>query len=374
MTEFQPLAQVEEDELHAKRLLNIEEKTFKRIQKRLLATTNPFSEYLRRAPVDSTAGNGEIQSDEEAVIKGVESSQDTDAYLKTLQQFHHSTLHDFNALRMNLARLQFMLAANEKERQRYARQSTTIIEQHTDIKQDTARLRARLGEAREQLHVRKRYDDLADKVLYVDAPESKEKVLAKTRDELGRESDKLRNEIDELEREGVDLSNQWADRQAALSSVVSESARLRRVVRGEPENVEEEKQDHDMNSEFGDEGDAIEKTREDDEDGLLIRRNDDGASNVGTPRPTDEAATPLPDDAGGSTPLPLSSRAATPQSTDLDLEQLADEHQAPDSKLHQSMTMDDVDMPEEDAYDDQGIPEVKVENADTAEGSDMELA
>lgn len=54
MSSFTILSQADEDDLHAKRLLNIEEKPYKRVQKRLLAPTNPIQLYLRRPTTTSS--------------------------------------------------------------------------------------------------------------------------------------------------------------------------------------------------------------------------------------------------------------------------------------------------------------------------------
>jgi len=404
MSNFTLLPPAEEDELHAKRLLNIEEKPFKRIQKRLLASSNPFQEYLRRAPVDAPStskkenDHDEVTSDEEtttstngAAQTHPKTQEEIDLYLAHLSSFTHQTLHDFSALTTSLARLQFLLTSNEKERTRYTTQVSSITTQHATIRANTSALRTRLSEARAQLATRKNYDALAEKVLWVDGRVGG--VRAKTREELGRESEKLRNEIEELEREGAELKAQWADRREALGDVIAEAGRLRRVVRGEPEHgdVEEEKReeddgDGDGRSEVNEEdGEHEQKRREDEDEGMLgtaDRGGERGTSNAGTPRPMDDGdggATPLPEpearESGGATPLLniQESGGRTPRSTLGDGEGgftprpttaeggsgLKNEMQAED---------DDVDMmanlPEQHSVD---VPEVKVDDAEKAE-------
>lgn len=395
MSKFALLPPTEEDELHAKRLLNIEEKPFKRIQKRLLAPSNPFQEYLRRTPVDApsnTRGNGEVVSDEDTAdtngttvtaTEQPKTQEEADVYLKQLETFSHQTLHDFSALTTSLARLQFLLTSNEKERERYANQVNSITEQHGTIRTNTSELRTRLSEARDQLAVRKTYDTLAEKVLWVDGKVGGEK--AKTREELGRESEKLKAEIEELEREGSELKGQWTDRREALQSVIDEAGRLRRVVRGEPEHVEEEKrEEEDGRSEIDGEDDE-QKRREDEDEGMLgaSDRDREGGSTVGTPRPLDDGgATPMPEarESGAMTPLPTTQESGgrTPRSTAGDVEAggftprpataeggsaLKNETQAGD---------DDVDMASLSEQHSLDVPEVKVDDAEKAEVDEME--
>lgn len=345
MSDFTLLSQVEEDELHAKRLLNIEEKSYKRVQKRLLAPTNPIQTYLRRSiptssPSDENATSDadidETTQDTTEILNGSHGhdspQEDTETYLKQLTTFTHQTLHDFSALKTSLARLQFLLNSNAAERERYTSQTTTITSQHSQITSETSDLRTRLEEARNSLEQRKAYDELAKKVLYTNGRDG---ARSKTREELGSESERLRNEIEELEREGEELKGQWKERREALSKVTVETERLRRVVRGEPEVVEREEE---TRSEDG--GDDVEgeehgeKRREEDEhtqhqqqdgddhhdqeDDMLGTGDREGGStsNVGTPRPIDDAPTPTPipaaGESGGMTPLPTG--AMTPMS------------------------------------------------------------
>lgn len=316
MSYFTLLSQAEEDDLHAQRLLNIEEKPYKRIQKRLLAPSNPIHEYLRRKPIASSIQDENTVSDREGDIDGNDGSlqhssktpEELEAYLKSLTQFQHSTLHDFSGLTTSLARLQFLLAANVTERARYANQVTSISSQQTSIREQTTSLRSRLEDVRQQLEIRKGYDLLAEKVIKDQATGE----VAKTREELNVACDKLRNEIEELEREGEEIKGAWKERRDVLQNVIGEADRLRRVVRGEPEQ-DPAMQNHedgrsDVGSHTNEDGDAEEQRREDEDDGMLHVQDGDGthfASNAGTPKPMDvDAPTPLPNlyESGGQTP------------------------------------------------------------------------
>ena len=395
MSKFTLLPPAEEDELHARRLLNIEEKPFKRIQKRLLAPSNPFQEYLRRAPVDGAPPHDETAVSDEEQQPAPKTQEETELYLQHLSSFTHQTLHDFSALTTSLARLQFLLTSNERERTRYTAQVSSITTQHAAIRANTSALRTRLADARSQLATRKTYDALAEKVLWVDGRVGG--VRAKTREDLGRESEKLRNEIEELEREGVELKSQWADRKEALDGVISEAGRLKRVVRGEPEHVEEEKggdEDGDGRSEVdGDDGEQEQKRREDEDDGMLgtgDQGREAGTSNAGTPRPMDMddgGATPLPEarESGAATPLPTAQESGgrTPRSTLGDGEggftPRPTTGEAGSGLKNEMQTGDDddgdVDMangPEHQTAAD--LPEVKVDDAEKAEVDEMETS
>lgn len=391
MSKFTVLDQEDEDNLHAKRLLNIEEKPFKRIQKRLLTTTNPIQEYLRRTPTDASAtksaqnGSGETVSEPEndeadaapkddvsgTSAEQPKSEEEVNAYLKQLEQFTHSTLHDFSSLTTSLARLQFLLTANQKERERYATQSQEIQSQHVSIREDTSNLRLRLAEARRQLEVRKGWDVLAEKVLWVDGKVGGERV--KTRDELSRESDKLRSEIEELDREGEELNQQWLDRRAALQDVVEQNKRLRRVIRGEPEKPEDEAEKEDEErSEMEGEG-----RREDDDEHLLPGVDVEGRSNAGTPRPEDGGATPLPhaDRSRGTTPMPIvqESGGMTPRSMvdegEAGTPRPATQEGGSSLKHETQASSDDAEMVEAhpQTLQDIDVPELKVDDAEKAE-------
>lgn len=288
--------QVAEDDLHAKRLLKFEQQPYMRVRKKLITPTNPIHEYLRRTPIDTTTSS-EIVSEPE------DTTEDKQAeYLKSLTTFQQSTIHDFTLLIQNIARLQFSLTANESERTRYTTQAEQVTAQQSTIRSETASLRTNLTQAREQLEIRKGYDVQAEKVLWVDGKVGGTK--SKTREELERESERLRAEIEELEREGDELNTQWAERRNGLAEVKTQTGRLRRIVRGEVE------QDHDHDEDAR--TDADEGRENDDEhENLATGSHHDGAnSNVGTPRPED-TGTPLPviiepgNESAAMTPMPV---------------------------------------------------------------------
>lgn len=136
-----------------------------------------------------------------------------------------------------------------------------------------------LDEAQKTLAIRKTYDVLADKIT--------KNASLKPRDEQHVAIEKLKAEIEELERESQEHSQAWLDRREQFSRVMDEGARMRRVVRDEKDPEKEEEGEDSLDDQM-----------------LEVDRDRDGTSNVGTPRPHDDASTPLPShvDSGAMTP------------------------------------------------------------------------
>jgi hypothetical protein len=286
------------DKLHHDRLLNVEEKPFKRVTKRLLASNSPIQSFNSRLPTPP-AEEGPA-TDEQNEIRKV-------AFQKDLEKFRADVILDFAAFDASIARIQFLRAANEKERERYAAEKLKIEDTAQEVRENTSLLRVRLDEAQKKLAIRKTYDLLAEKI-------TKEKAL-KTRDEQRVNIEKLKGEIEDLEREGREASKAWVDRRDLFEGVVSEGMRLRRLIR-------DEKDEPDQGSE---------KHEDDGEDDDMLRPGghgeDEPMSNVGSPRPIDEASTPaaMPSalDSGvltpGSTLQPAEAESAAPPDVDVDM-------------------------------------------------------
>ncbi|KIX01322.1 uncharacterized protein Z518_09047 [Rhinocladiella mackenziei CBS 650.93] len=256
MATFTVLDQAEEDKLHATRLLGIEERPFRRLTKRLLAPTTPICSFLNRptASDDSTANHDAGEKHEQ--------------FLKDLQRFREDVILDFAAFDSSIARIQFLRAANERERERYVAEKLNIEATAQEVRDNTAHLRVQLDEAQKTLAVRKTYDVLADKIT--------KNASLKPRDEQHVNIEKLKAEIEELEREAQEHTQAWVERREQFEKVMSEGMRLRRVIRDEKE---PEKDD---------------EIAEHDEERLLgVGRGRDGMSTAGTPRPIDDAPTPL---------------------------------------------------------------------------------
>jgi hypothetical protein len=264
--------------LHQDRLLNVEEKPFKRITKRLLASNSPIQSFYSRLPTppaDETPATEEQTKAKQATFQ------------KHIAKFRADVILDFAAFDASIARIQFLRTANEKERKRYAAEKLKIEATAQEVRENTSLLRVRLDEAQKTLAIRKTYDVLAEKI-------TKEKAL-KTRDEQRVNIKKLRGEIEDLEREGREASQAWVDRRDFFEKVVRESMLLRSLIRDEKDEQ------------------GSEKHEEDGEDEDMLRPGghgeDEPMSNMGSPRPIDEASTPA------AIPNALDSGILTPRST-----------------------------------------------------------
>ncbi len=115
MASFDLLPPKEEDELHKARLLNVEEKPFKRISKRLL-TPNSLLTTPSKLPTPPPDAESDTQ---DAVAQKV---------LDDRRQFKEDVLFDFAAFDSSMARIQFLLNSNTNERERYSSAKAHILE------------------------------------------------------------------------------------------------------------------------------------------------------------------------------------------------------------------------------------------------------
>ncbi|OBT95801.1 hypothetical protein VE01_06469 [Pseudogymnoascus verrucosus] len=259
MASFQLLGQREEDELHKTRILNIEEKPFKRITKRLLAPGSLISTPLAPlTPPPDTLTTPEAATEQEATHQ---------KQLDERRQFHEDVLLDFAAFDSSIARFQFLRNSNERERERYAAEKLRILEAAQDVKDNTAELRVKLESARATLDQRKGFDKLAEKIT--------SNRMLRTREEQAANLQKLEEECRELEKEREQYGETWAERREQFGRIVEEGVRLRRLIRDEKEEVERREG-------MGDAGE------EDGEVGEQTPKHDSGEA---TPRP-DGALTP----------------------------------------------------------------------------------
>jgi hypothetical protein len=260
LTPLLPLTRI--DALHKSRLLNVEEKPFKRITKRLLTPNSLISIPLQLPPTPPPDGS----ADEEAAAAVDHERQKK---LEERRQFREDVLLDFAAFESSIVRIQFLLTSNAEERQRYAAEKLSIQATAQQVRENTAELRVQLEESRKTLVLRKTYDDLAEKIT--------SNRLLRPREDQHANLEKLNTEIADLERESTEYAHTWAERRQQFGRIIEEGMQMRRLIRDEKEEVErregmEERED-------GEDGDA----------GSQRGR----ISGVATPRP----------DAGGATPL-----------------------------------------------------------------------
>ncbi|EEH37123.1 hypothetical protein PAAG_07541 [Paracoccidioides lutzii Pb01] len=260
MESYTLLDQIDEDALHKWRLLNVEEKPFKRITKRLLTPISFISAPSTLFPTPPPEG-----ADPDAAAAKAET--DKQKKLEDWHQFHEDITLDFAAFESSLARIQFLLASNEKERKRYAAEKLRIQSTAQAIKDNTAELRVQLEEAQRTLALRKTYDDLAEKIT--------SNRLLRPREDQEANLQKLHAEIAQLEQESKEYAQTWGERREQFGRIVEEGMNLRRLIRDEKEEVE--RREGMEEGEDGDEGDAGSKGK---------------GSAVGTPKQDQDSGTP----------------------------------------------------------------------------------
>ncbi|KAL8675076.1 MAG: hypothetical protein Q9168_000559 [Polycauliona sp. 1 TL-2023] len=223
MTSYAILDQYEEDSFHKSRLLNVEEKPFKRITKRLLAPTSLVAvpPTLPPTPPPDTSA-----ADEAAAAQQIQKQQQLDSH----RQWREDALLDFAAFESSIIRIQFLLTSNIRERERYAAEKVKIQATAQAVRDNTSELRVQLVEAQGKLALRKEYDQLADKIT--------SNRLLRPRAEQHANLEKLNGEIAELERESQEYAQTWSERREQFGKIIEEGMQLRRLIRDEKEEVE----------------------------------------------------------------------------------------------------------------------------------------
>lgn len=228
------------DALHKSRLLNVEERPFKRITKRLLTPNSLITAPPVLPPTPPPDGHA---LDEAAAAHAAEKQQQ----LEDRRQWREDALLDFAAFESSIVRIQFLLTSNVRERERYAAEKLTIEATAQAVRENTAELRLQLEESQKTLALRKEYDDLAEKIT--------SNRLLRPREDQHANLAKLNAEIAELERESEEYAHTWAERREQFGKIIDEGMQLRRLIRDEKEEVErregmmEERED-------GEDGDA----------------------------------------------------------------------------------------------------------------------
>ncbi|CAD6454162.1 f548b020-7561-4216-9d25-8ff78c92886c [Sclerotinia trifoliorum] len=277
MTSYQLLDQREEDELHKSRLLNVEEKPFKRITKRLLSPGSLVitPSKLPTPPLDTTEEAGE---------------SDRQKFLDERRQLREDVLLDFAAFDSSLARIQFLRNSNERERERYKADKEHILETAQAVRDSTAQLRIQLEEAKKTLEQRKKFDELAEKIT--------NNMLLRPRKDQEINLRKLEEECKELERESRTYGETWKERREQFGRIVEEGMQLRRLIRDEKEEVER-REGMDGGEEDGEVGDG-QTPRRNSASGDATPRQ--GSPERGTlkPRPMPSGSMSRPDSRSGS--------------------------------------------------------------------------
>ncbi|KAL5611564.1 hypothetical protein BROUX41_000851 [Berkeleyomyces rouxiae] len=193
-----------EQELHKSRLLNVEERPFKRVTKRL------------RSLVTSVANTS--------------TAEERPNQQRTLEFLKEDLTTDFSIFDSSLSRLQFLFDANIRERDRYEADKQRILDECQAARDENTVLREKLDEARNTLSKRKRFDDLADKI-------NANRLLRPRTDQLANLK-KLEEECAELERERETYAETWRERRDQFNRIMEEGMLLRAQIRDEADEVD----------------------------------------------------------------------------------------------------------------------------------------
>ncbi|KAM3529212.1 hypothetical protein NHJ13051_002037 [Beauveria bassiana] len=205
MASWDLLDERSETELHKARLLNVEEKPFKRITKRLSTVSSIVSKITDEEEQSATTAPNTEQLREDLTL-------------------------DFAAFDSSIARLQFLHDANERERTRYDNDKQRILDECQAVRAKNAELREQLDGARAKLAQRKKFDELADKI-------TSNRLLRPREDQLTNLA-KLEEECRELERESETYTGTWKERRDQFNRIMDEGMLLRRQIRDEKEEVD----------------------------------------------------------------------------------------------------------------------------------------
>ncbi|SPN97069.1 uncharacterized protein DNG_00585 [Cephalotrichum gorgonifer] len=218
------LDEKEEQDLHKRRLLNVEEKPFKRITKRL-NQINALIKTASYAPPSFPASGDEDKTNTDTPTPR------KDVYVRELEQLREDLALDFAAFDNSIARLQFLADANKRERAGYEEKRAAILDECQAVREKNADLRLRLEEARGTLAQRKKFDELADKI-------TNSNGRLRPRAEQRAALQKLEEECRELERESETYNATWRERRDQFSRIMEEGMLLRSQIRDEKEEVD----------------------------------------------------------------------------------------------------------------------------------------
>ncbi|KAI1383495.1 Tho complex subunit 7-domain-containing protein [Hypoxylon trugodes] len=234
-THFGLLEEREENELHKTRLLNVEEKPFKRLTKRLVAPgafTSPS-----KLPTPPPDANNSTEAQDHPTTSSFSATE--------ISALKEDIILDFEAFDAQILRLQLLETANAQERERYTADRVRILETMEAVREGNARLRAQLDDARATLAQRRRFDELADRIT--------SNRMLRPRAEQAVNLAKLAEECDDLHRESETYGETWRERREQFGVLVDEGKRLRALIRDEKEEVER-REGMDSDAEEGGEG------------------------------------------------------------------------------------------------------------------------
>ena len=130
------------DQLHAVRLLAVEQRPFQRVYKRL---AQPESLIFKR-PKQQPTPPLDVTEDDAAKRAAV-----LEREAEERRKFREDMLLDFAALESTMVRIQLLQRSNERERERYSAEKLKILETAEAIKNNTTELRHQLEQARQMM-------------------------------------------------------------------------------------------------------------------------------------------------------------------------------------------------------------------------------
>ncbi|KAF5666107.1 tho complex subunit 7 mft1p [Fusarium circinatum] len=341
----------EEVELHKTRLLNVEEKPFKRLTKRI----NTISQLL--LPFDPA-------------INGADTSEDIKSKLKQLKEDMNL---DFDAFGSSITRMQFLHNANSQERERYRVDQDRILADCQSVRQNNIQLREQLEAAQATLAQRKQFDELAEKI-------TSNRLLRPREDQITNLA-KLEEECRELERESETYSETWRERREQFNRIMEEGMLLRRQIRDEKEEVDRREG---MNEDAEDDAevDKVGQTPRNEPSGNATPHPDldsqmkaDGDAGTLNPEALNGGTTPMRDTPGPDTLKPPSGHNESQSRGDSQAPSW-DVSPMPPHDERKAESGEDVDMEESEfsrAQDDGGMtPQVTVEPPES-NGDKMEV-
>lgn len=335
MASWDLLDERSETELHKARLLNVEEKPFKRITKRLGTVSSLVSKLTDAEEQKEAAASNTVRLQEDLTL-------------------------DFAAFDSSIARLQFLHDANERERTRYGDDKQRILGECQAVREKNAELRELLEGARATLAQRKKFDELAEKI-------TSNRLLRPREDQIAN-LEKLEEECRELERESETYSETWKERRDQFNRIMDEGTLLRRQIRDEKEEVDRREG---MNE--GTEDDAAPTPRPEvngsatprpDGDGQPKEDEDGGKGEDGsaTPHPGASADTP----AGDSLQVPTVASGSASKNASAAASPRPEQEELDDGEV----SGEDVDM---DGGDGAGQPESATVDTPDPETEKMEV-
>lgn len=304
MASWDLLDEKSEAELHKTRLLNVEEKPFKRITKRL-GTISSVVSHATNPNAGRQNGGSESQN------------------VPSPQNLKEDLTLDFAAFDSSIARLQFLHDANQRERERYGEDQQRILTECQAVRTNNGQLREQLESARATLAQRKKFDELAEKI-------TSNRLLRPREDQIAN-LEKLEEECKELEKESETYKETWKERREQFNRIMEEGMMLRRQIRDEKEEVDrregmvEEGEDEAAGETDGQtprpvpsgnatprpDGESQDKTEHDgDNDGITPQPRPSSASRTpqgGTPAPEKTSLKPPPTPTDSASPAPQSS-------------------------------------------------------------------